>query len=189
VAGLSGATLDAAAIGRRIGYLPQQATAMFFAESVGEELVYTARQRNVSIDIASTLRQVGLEGMEARHPRDLSGGESERLALAIMLVGDPAALLLDEPTRGMDAWRKTDLARILDAYRRRGGAVLMATHDVDLVADSADRVVMLGDERVIADGPPEEVLGGSLTFTTQTQLVFGDAFLTAEQAVAAASST
>ncbi len=180
---------DPTAIGRHIGYLPQQATAMFFAESVRDELTYTARQREVAIDIETTLRQVGLDGMQDRHPRDLSGGERERLALAIMLVGDPAALLLDEPTRGMDAWRKADLVRILDAYRRRGGAVLMATHDVDLVAESADRVVMLGDERVIADGPPEEVLGGSLTFTTQTQLVFGDAFLTAEQAVAAASST
>lgn len=184
VTGLSGATLDAAAIGRRVGYLPQQATAMFFAETVRDELAYTAKQRGVAFDIGETLGQVGLDGMETRHPRDLSGGERERLALAIMMVGDPAALVLDEPTRGMDAWRKADLVRILDDYRHRGGAVLMATHDVDLVAEAADRVVMLGDQQVIADGPPEDVLGGSLTFTTQTQLVFGDAYLTPDQVVA-----
>ncbi len=185
VSGLPGSSPEATAIGRKVGYLPQQATAMFFAETVRDELAYTARQRGVDVDIDATLRQVGLDGMESRHPRDLSGGERERLALAIMLVGNPAALVLDEPTRGMDAWRKADLVRILDAYRRRGGAVLMATHDVELVAEAADRVVMLGDEQVIADGPSEEVLGGSLTFTTQTQLVFGDAYLTSEQVIAA----
>jgi energy-coupling factor transport system ATP-binding protein len=187
IAGERGPRLDAAAIGRKVGYLPQQATAMLFAETVGDELRYTAQSRGVAVDVASMLRSVGLDGMAERHPRDLSGGERERLALAIMLTGEPAALVLDEPTRGMDAWRKADLVRILRDYRARGGAVLMATHDVDLVAATADRVVMLGDERVIAEGAPEEVLGGSLTFTTQTQLVFGDAWLTPEQVIAAAN--
>jgi energy-coupling factor transport system ATP-binding protein len=187
IAGERGPRLDAAAIGRKVGYLPQQATAMLFAETVGDELRYTAQSRGVAVDVASMLRSVGLDGMAERHPRDLSGGERERLALAIMLTGEPAALVLDEPTRGMDAWRKADLVRILRDYRARGGAVLMATHDVDLVAAMADRVVMLGDERVIAEGAPEEVLGGSLTFTTQTQLVFGDAWLTPEQVIAAAN--
>ncbi len=186
IAGQGGSTLDTASIGRRVGYLPQQATAMLFAETVRDELLYTARQRDVVIDVEDALGQVSLAGMADRHPRDLSGGERERLALAIMLVGDPVALVLDEPTRGMDAWRKADLARILGDYRRRGGAVLMATHDVDLVAEAADRVVMLGDEQVIAEGSPEDVLGGSLTFTTQTQLVFGDAFLTPGQVIDAA---
>lgn len=188
VAGQGGAALDAAIVGRHVGYLPQQATAMLFAETVRDELLYTARQRKSLVDVEGALRQVGLEGMEDRHPRDLSGGERERLALAIMLVGEPVALVLDEPTRGMDAWRKADLARILDDYRRQGGAVLMATHDVDLVAEAADRVVMLGDERVIADGLPEEVLGGSLTFTTQTQLVFGAEWLTPNQVIAASAA-
>jgi energy-coupling factor transport system ATP-binding protein len=177
--------LDAATIGRSVGYLPQQATAMLFAESVGDEIRYTARQRGATVDVDVVLRMVGLEGTEHRHPRDLSGGERERLALAIALTGDPAALVLDEPTRGMDAWRKAELVRILGAWRGRGGAVLMATHDVELVAHAADRVVMLGDGGVIADGPPEAVLGGSLTYTTQTQLLFGDAWLTPEMVIAA----
>jgi energy-coupling factor transport system ATP-binding protein len=185
IAGQRGRGLDAAAIGRRVGYLPQQATAMLFAETVRDELLYTARQRGTEVDLTAMLGMVGLEGMENRHPRDLSGGERERLALAIMLTGEPEALLLDEPTRGMDAWRKAELIRILGDYRRHGGAVLLATHDVDLVAEAADRVVMLGDERIIAEGAPEDVLGGSLTFTTQTQLVFGDAWLTPGQVVAA----
>ncbi|HYH11079.1 MAG TPA: ATP-binding cassette domain-containing protein, partial [Thermomicrobiales bacterium] len=186
VAGSSESQPDPAETGRVVGYLPQQATAMLFAERVRDEILYTARQRGTPVDVDAMLRLVGLEGAEDRHPRDLSGGEQERLALAIMLTGSPRALVLDEPTRGMDAWRKAELVRILDAYRRDGGAVLMATHDVELVAGTADRVVMLGDGEVIAEGPPEHVLGGSLTFTTQTQLVFGDEWLTPEQVLRAA---
>ena len=183
IAGQAGRRLDAATVGRSVGYLPQQATSMLFAERVEDELRYTARQRGAEVDIASVLATVGLEGMENRHPRDLSGGEQERLALAIMLTGQPDALFLDEPTRGMDAWRKAELVGILDAYRKQGGTVLMATHDVELVAATADRVMMLGDQQVIAEGPPESVLGGSLTFTTQTQLVCGDQWLSPEDVI------
>jgi len=181
-----------ASIGRRIGYLPQQATAMFFAETVRDEIAFTARNRGQKPDdrhVEVALERVGLSGYAERHPRDLSGGEQERLALAIMLTGDPIALMLDEPTRGMDAWRKADLIRILDEYRQRGGAVLMATHDVELVARIADRVMMLGDREVIAEGTPREVLGGSLTFTTQSQLVFGDDWLTPESVIRAAMAS
>lgn len=188
IMGLVPGTKDPAGIGRSVGYLPQQPTAMLFAERVRDEILYTARQRGVEVDPDVMLAMVGLDGLGDRHPRDLSGGEQERLALAIMLTGKPCALLLDEPTRGMDAWRKDQLIRILDDYRRDGGAVLMATHDVELIAGSADRVVMLGDGEVIADGPPEHVLGGSLTFTTQTQLVFGDEWLTPGQVLDAVRS-
>ncbi len=185
VAGLDVGRADASEIGRVAGYLPQQATTMLFAERVRDEILYTARQRGTRVDVGDVLRRVGLGGAEDRHPRDLSGGEQERLALAIMLTGNPRALVLDEPTRGMDAWRKGELVRMLDGFRREGGAVLMATHDVELVAGTADRVVMLGDGEVIADGPPSKVLGGSLTFTTQTQLLFGDAWLTPESVIEA----
>lgn len=182
---------SASSLGQKVGYLPQQAGTMFFAERVRDEIAFTARNRGVAPAdsmIAAMLERVGLTGFEDRHPRDLSGGEQERLALAVMLTGDPVALLLDEPTRGMDAWRKADLVRILDDYRRRGGAVLMATHDVELVAHAADRVMMLGDGEVIAEGSPVDVLGGSLTFTTQTQLVFGQDWLTPEDVIAAAQN-
>lgn len=188
---LSVDTRSPASFGRRVGYLPQQAGTMFFAERVRDEIAFTARNRGTRSDFAeidTILDRVGLAGFGDRHPRDLSGGEQERLALAIMLTGDPVALMLDEPTRGMDAWRKADLVRILDDYRRRGGAVLMATHDVELVAQTADRVVMLGDGEVIAEGSPVEVLGGSLTFTTQTQLVFGQDWLIPAEVIEAARS-
>lgn len=180
IGGLEPGERNPATIGRQIGYLPQQATVMLFAETVRDELLYSARRRGITIDVDAVLSSVGLEGKADRHPRDLSGGEQERLAMAIVLTGNPKALVLDEPTRGMDAWRKTELARMLADYRKRGGAVIMATHDVELVAAMADRVVMLGDGEVIASDLPASVLGGSLTFTTQTQLLFGNQWLTPE---------
>ena len=85
---------------------------------------------------------VGLAGLERRHPRDLSSGERERLALASVLVADPDVLILDEPTRGVDPPRKSELAEILrgEAANR---ATLVVTHDLVFAGEVADRVVQL----------------------------------------------
>jgi len=89
-------------------------------------------------------------------------------------------LLLGEPTRGMDAQRKRALGALLMRLRREGVTILLATHDVELVAAIATRVVLLGDGRVVADGGPRSVLSGSLTFATQVNKLYGDGFLTVE---------
>jgi energy-coupling factor transporter ATP-binding protein EcfA2 len=94
------------------------------------------------------LAKVGLAGLESRHPRDLSSGERERLALASVLVTEPDLLVLDEPTRGVDPGRKAQLAALL---RRDAGerATLVVTHDTEFAAAVADRAVLLGRERVL----------------------------------------
>jgi energy-coupling factor transport system ATP-binding protein len=92
------------------------------------------------------LAQVGLEGFEARNPRDLSSGERERLALAAVLVADPGLLVLDEPTRGVDPVRKRELTELLRAQAGRR-ATLVVTHDTAFASAVADRVVTLGHER------------------------------------------
>ncbi len=125
----------------------------------------------------AALARFGLGDLADRHPRDLSGGEKQRLALAIVL-GDPgheqppAALCLDEPTRGMDRAAKQELARLLIGM---GIAVLVATHDPEFVAEFADRVVLLADGRVIADGTAAEVLAGGTYFATETARILGGA--------------
>ncbi|HXS45360.1 MAG TPA: ATP-binding cassette domain-containing protein, partial [Solirubrobacteraceae bacterium] len=120
------------------------------------------------------LRAVGLDGSADRHPRDLSGGERQRLALAIVLDGEaPAAVLLDEPTRGMDRGAKGDLADRLRALAAAGTAVLVATHDAEFAAACAERVVLLADGRPIADGPVGEVLTGGWYFATETARITG----------------
>jgi energy-coupling factor transport system ATP-binding protein len=132
------------------------------------------------------LATVGLTATKDRHPRDLSGGEKQRLALAIVLddPGDPATVVcLDEPTRGMDRILKDELALML---RGLDAAVVVATHDPEFVAAFADRVILLADGRPIADGPASEVLSGGTYFATETARILGGAggALTAEQGIA-----
>jgi energy-coupling factor transport system ATP-binding protein len=92
---------------------------------------------------AAALAEVGLAGFEGRHPRDLSSGERERLALAAVLVTDPDLLVLDEPTRGVDPERKDELAALLRAQASRR-ATLVVTHDLVFAAEVADRTISLG---------------------------------------------
>jgi energy-coupling factor transport system ATP-binding protein len=137
----------------------------------GDYLVHERVREEAS---AAALEAVGLGGHAERHPRDLSGGERQRLALAIVLDGEPpAAVLLDEPTRGMDRGAKGDLADRLRALAADGAAVLVATHDAEFAAGFARRVVLLADGRPIADGAVEEVLTGGWYFATETARITG----------------
>jgi energy-coupling factor transport system ATP-binding protein len=142
------------------------------------------------------IRAVGLDPdqLAGRHPRDLSGGEKQRLALAIVLDAPggggadggaagsdpPAVVCLDEPTRGMDRAHKDDLAALLAGL---SAAVIVATHDPEFAAAFAQRVVLLADGRAIADGSAAEVLAGGTYFATETARILGGAggALTAEQ--------
>ena len=124
---------------------------------------------------AGALATVGLgdPALRVRHPRDLSGGEKQRLALAIVLDGvDAAVVCLDEPTRGMDRRRKDELAALLCEL---DAAVIVATHDPEFAAAFAQRVILLADGAPIADGSPSEVLAGGTYFATETARVLGGA--------------
>ncbi len=141
---------------------------------------------------ASALARAGLEPATfgERHPRELSGGERQRLALAVVLGDEPeasAVLCLDEPTRGMDRGDKAQLAELLVSLKE---AVIVATHDPEFAAAFADRVVLLADGAVIADGPVAEVLAGGSYFATETARILGGwrSILTPDQAVAALST-
>ncbi|MEX2448483.1 MAG: ATP-binding cassette domain-containing protein [Solirubrobacterales bacterium] len=138
------------------------------------------------------LRLVGLDEKIDADPRDLSGGERQRLALAIALAGRmegdelPGLVALDEPTRGMDRARKRDLTETIAALAGRGAAALVATHDVEFAAEFAERVVLLGDGVVIADGPAAEVLSGGWYFATEVARILDrPGVITPEQGAAA----
>jgi energy-coupling factor transport system ATP-binding protein len=129
------------------------------------------------------LAAAGLEGRGGANPRDLSGGQRQRLALEVVLSGGhTAAVLLDEPTRGMDRAHKLSLIARIAALADAGAAVMVATHDTEFVAGFADRVVLMGQGDVIADGSPPEVLAGGWHFSTEVSRVLGGAggALTAE---------
>jgi energy-coupling factor transport system ATP-binding protein len=188
VAGRDVSAIDPIDLAGIAGYLPQDPSSLLFAERLRDELAFTLKHRPPEVnwparDPDELLRELDLTGLEERHPRDLSVGERERAALAAVLVNAPKLLLLDEPTRGMDGSRKHALMRILARERDAGAAIVMATHDVELVAEWADRVVLLGDGEIIADGPPREILSGSLTFATQINKLIGGSALTVADGV------
>ena len=156
----------------RVALLLQNPGDYLLHEHVGDEAPPEARAA------------AGLDVDAARHPRDLSGGERQRLALAVVLGAQerPAVVGLDEPTRGLDRGAKGDLAARLHDLARHGAAVLVAAHDPEFAAAFADRVVLLADGRVIADGPTAEVLTGGWYFATETARIVDGALLPEEGA-------
>jgi len=182
-AGLMTPTRGSVRAAGRVGLLMQNPNDYLVHERVADEAPPAA------------LREVGLDGpaFARRHPRELSGGEKQRLALAVVL-GDPrraeraAVTCLDEPTRGMDREHRGALTALLAGL---DAAVLVATHDPEFAASFADRVVLLADGGVIADGPAAEVLTGGSYFVTETARILGGSFaaLTPEQGIAALTKT
>jgi energy-coupling factor transport system ATP-binding protein len=167
---------------RVIGYVPQNPNALLFRDTVRQELDFTRNGHSLPAgDYGTLLGTLGLTAQEDRYPRDLSVGERQRVALAAILVTEPQILLLDEPTRGLDYQQKTALVGFLQQEKARGRTILMATHDVELVARCADRVILLGEGQVVVDGPVRQVMSESLVFASQINKLFRDpALLTVE---------
>jgi energy-coupling factor transport system ATP-binding protein len=118
------------------------------------------------------LESLGLSEFLDRNPRDLSGGERQRAALATVLVQQPQALLLDEPTRGLDAGQKESLGEWLGAYVRAGGTVVLITHDIEFAAEYAERILLLDDGQIVAEGSPQDMLTRGLFYSPQTSRIF-----------------
>ena len=165
-------------IARTAGYVPQHPTAILHQETLRDELAFTASAQQRPIDPRPLLERLGIARHLDRHPLDLSGGERQRAALAAIVVAEQLILLLDEPTRGLPGHDKRLLGAFLREYADAGRLVILATHDVELVAEIADRVLMLAEGELIADGTPREVLAGSLAFSTQMNRLLGGDVLT-----------
>ncbi|MFF2044575.1 ABC transporter ATP-binding protein [Kitasatospora sp. NPDC058170] len=165
--------LSAAEARRLVGLVPQTPTDLLYLESVAEELAQADRE-SATADGPSA-REVldrlapGIAG--GTHPRDLSEGQKLALVLAVQLAAAPRVVLLDEPTRGLDYRAKEALIRIVDQLAAEGRSVVVSTHDVEFVAAAADRVVVMAEGEVVADGPTTEVIVASPTFAPQTAKV------------------
>jgi ABC-type polar amino acid transport system ATPase subunit len=105
----------------------------------------------------SLLDQLGIGHRASALPRELSGGEAQRAAIARALAMDPPLLLLDEPTASLDPPRRTSLGVLLQDLAAAGRAILVTSHDVDFVRDHATRVLILSEGRLVEDGPPNDV--------------------------------
>ncbi|HJX37275.1 MAG TPA: ABC transporter ATP-binding protein, partial [Anaerolineae bacterium] len=176
-------------IARRVGYVPQDPGSLLFADTLREELDFTLRSHKLpATGYQDLLESLHLSPFVDSYPRDLSGGERQRAALAAILVADPDVILLDEPTRGLDYYQKQSLSDFLSQKRTAGKAVIMSTHDVELVARCADRVVILGEGQVVVDGPAREVMSNSMVFASQVNKLFrDDRFLTVEDVLKVAA--
>jgi energy-coupling factor transport system ATP-binding protein len=147
-----------------VAYVPQDPNTLLSAPTVRREVNETlrllGRRDGAAVDL--WLDRLDLLPLADRHPRSLSAGQRQRVAIAAVAVGRPDVLLLDEPTRGIDGRSRAALERALLAHADDGGAVVLATHDVELAARAATRVTVLGHGDVVADGPARDVLSGSL---------------------------
>ncbi|MFF8614392.1 ABC transporter ATP-binding protein [Streptomyces sp. NPDC015350] len=172
-----------------VGLVPQTPSDLLYLESVKQELDQADSESGVGADgvPARTLLDRLAPGIpDATHPRDLSEGQKLALVLAIQLAAAPRVVLLDEPTRGLDYRAKGELIKIVDGLAAEGRTVVISTHDVEFVARAADRVVVMAEGDVVADGPTTEVIVASPVFAPQTAKVLAPLpFLTVDQLVAA----
>ena len=177
ISGLDTRKVELDAIIKTVGYVPQHPGALLFNDTLAAELAFTRRGHGMAPDpIAdrALLVRLGLGELADRNPRDLSGGEQQRAALASILAANPQVILLDEPTRGLDYAQKRSLAHLLLDLKRVGHTIVMATHDVELAAACADRAVLMAEGQIVVDGPAREVMSDSQVFSSQINKLFRD---------------
>jgi len=170
-----------------VGFVPQDAALLLYAESVGEECAGADREGGLARGTTAAMLGRLMPGLPSdRHPRALSEGQRVGLALAVVMAHSPRVLLLDEPTRGLDYPAKARLASMIEALAAEGVAVVFATHDVELAASVAHRVVVMAGGEVIADGPARDVVCQSTVFAPQIAKVMApNAWLTLAEVVTA----
>ncbi|MER5933305.1 ATP-binding cassette domain-containing protein [Streptomyces sp. NPDC002054] len=168
---------------RRVGLVPQEPRDLLYADTVGAECEAADADAGAAPGTCRELVTALLPDVpDDTHPRDLSEGQRLALALALVLTGKPALLLLDEPTRGLDYAAKARLIGILRALAADGHAIVLATHDVELAAELAHRVVILAGGEIVADGPTAEVVVSSPAFAPQVAKILApDHWLTVTQ--------
>mgnify|MGYP000116901462 FL=1 len=133
--------------------LPQDPRALFAAESVADELMEWSSAGYGRAEVSSMLARLGLAGREALHPYDLSGGQQQLLALGKLLLVRPELLLLDEPTKGLDAHARFLVARAIEEACAAGSTVIFASHDLDFVQQVAQTVSMMFDGELACTEP------------------------------------
>ncbi|MEV6198764.1 ATP-binding cassette domain-containing protein [Streptomyces sp. NPDC051771] len=183
VSGLVPHTTEPRALIRQVGLVPQEPRDLLYAETVGDECAAADADAGAPPGTCRALVAELVPGVaDATHPRDLSEGQRLALALAVVLTAAPPLVLLDEPTRGLDYAAKARLVTRLRALAADGHAIVLATHDVELAAELADRVVIVAGGEVVADGPTAEVVVSSPAFAPQVAKILApEPWLTVEQ--------
>lgn len=166
-------TLHGKELLRSFGIVPSNPQDVFLSHTVMADCELADKDRGlVPGQTCTQFQSLAPEASVDAHPRDLSSGQQLALALAIALSSNPDVLLLDEPTRGLDGETKTKIMKELLRRKQSGTIVILATHDMELVAELADHVVLLAEGRIYAEGSPQEILGATFGFHTITSKIF-----------------
>jgi energy-coupling factor transport system ATP-binding protein len=183
VAGTDPAQVSPSEARRLVGLVPQQPADLLYLSTVGDECAQADDDAGASEGTTRRLLERLAPGVDDDlHPRDLSEGQRLSVVLAVQLAATPNVVLLDEPTRGLDYGAKRALAGALASLAAEDRSVVVASHDVEFVAEVADRVVVMADGEVIADGPAAAVVAGSPAFAPQTAKILAPLeFLTVDQ--------
>lgn len=171
---------------RQVGLVPQTPGDLLYLETVDGECHQADQETGAAAGTCRALLDQLTPGLPGdRHPRDLSEGQRLALALAVQLTAAPPVVLLDEPTRGLDYLAKRQFVALVRGLAAAGRGVVVATHDVELVAALADRVIVLADGEIVADGSTAEVMLASPAFAPQVAKVLAPApWLTVDQVAA-----
>ncbi len=183
ISGADPSTLRGHALLSTVGLVPQEPGDLLYATTVGRECADADVSGRAVVGTAAGILAILAPGIAAgAHPRDLSEGQRLALALAVVLAASPPVLLLDEPTRGLDYGAKRRLIGFLHDLRRAGHTVVLATHDVELVAEVATRVAVLADGEIVADGATGTVVRSSPLFAPQVaKILTPEPWLTVDQ--------
>jgi energy-coupling factor transport system ATP-binding protein len=191
VAGRDPADERAAQARRLVGLVPQTPTDLLYLVRVHDECNRGDHDADATEGTCRRLLDSLVEGIDGdTNPRDLSEGGRLALALAVQMTAAPPVLLLDEPTRGLDYDAKHRLGRMVRELAAEGRPVVVATHDVEFVAQWADRVLVMAEGEVVADGPTQEVVMASASLAPQVAKVLNpEPWLTVEDVAAALEPT
>lgn len=175
---------------RNIGYLSQYPEDYLFNDTVLDEIAFglDMRDPNNKERVNEVLAMLDLLHAKEKNPRDLSGGEKQRVALGTVLAPGPAVVLLDEPTRGLDMQLKQRLCDTLNYLKSAGTAILLVTHDVEFAAEVACRVIIMSSGEIVAVGEKREILSSSLYYSPQVNRMFRDYYpgvMTVEEGISA----
>ncbi|MGG2112117.1 energy-coupling factor transporter ATPase [Lysinibacillus pakistanensis] len=155
--------------------LPQNPKTLFVQKTVHQELNELVHLHKVSeVKIQETIQVFNLTHLLNRHPYDLSGGEQQKLALAKLLLIKPKILLLDEPTKGLDAHAKEELAGILKDLQAKGMTIIMVTHDIEFSAQYSNRCALFFDGSIVSEGEPRAFYSGNNFYTTAAHRISRD---------------
>ena len=156
----------------KVVVMPQNPQSLFLKKSVLEELydaVFDVEKEKRKNEIEYVIKLCELDNLLENHPYDLSGGKQQRVALAKMLLRKPDLLVLDEPTKGLDACFKRKLATILKSLQKNGMTVLMVTHDIEFCAEYADICAMFFDGKIVSEAPPRKFFAENNFYTTSAK--------------------